>query len=56
MKNRIARHAKVIAFVATYAFEVAGMASVAIGAGMIYRPLGFIVGGALAIAIVEVKA
>lgn len=56
MKHRIIQTAKILRFVGTYAFEVAGMASMAIGAGMIYRPLGFIIGGALAVAIVEAKA
>jgi hypothetical protein len=56
MKDRVERSMRLASFVVTYLIEVGGMIAITIGAGMIYRPAGFIVGGAFAVIAVEVKA
>jgi len=48
--RRVATRANAIARAgAASALGVVGLASIAVGAGMVYRPAGFIVGGALAV-------
>jgi hypothetical protein len=56
MKERIARITKVVSYFAVYLAEYVGMGLIAIGTGMMYRPLGFITAGALIVAVIEVKA
>ena len=54
--NRFKKFTKVASFMGTYLIEFSGMALVAMGVGMIYKPAGFITAGAFIIAVVEVKA
>lgn len=56
MKERIERLTKVVAYFGTYIAEYAGMGLIALGAGMVYRPLGFITAGTLIVVAIEVKA
>ena len=54
--NRFKKFSKVALFVSTYIVEFGGMALVSIGAGMIYKPAGFITAGAFIITVIEVKS
>lgn len=56
MKDRIKQYAKAVAYVGTYMVEFVGMALIATGVGMIYRPAGVITAGIIVVALIEVKA